>query len=194
MHDRSDYKHGWQIEQELAEGTYGVDGEDNRYEILNNSSDDEREDLPHHCLICRKEFKDPVVTMYVKIKVFNFCRCRHYFCSECALKRYKKTARCYACTADTKGFFKFAKNLIERIKSSKAVCHDHSHSSDVEGNVERTSEICSRDVVSKSSLENVECDAGSVFSQNQVKLPASKESNWAKAELVEYCNSEEESD
>ena len=27
LHDRSDYKHGWQIERELDEGRYGVNGE-----------------------------------------------------------------------------------------------------------------------------------------------------------------------
>lgn len=26
LHDRSDYKHGWQIERELDEGRYGVNG------------------------------------------------------------------------------------------------------------------------------------------------------------------------
>ncbi|KAH9595259.1 RNA-splicing factor, variant 3 [Schistosoma haematobium] len=64
LHDRSDYKHGWQIEQELAEGVYGIDGEDNRYEISHNSSEDEGfEDIPLSCMICRKDYKDPVVTM-----------------------------------------------------------------------------------------------------------------------------------
>ncbi|THD20063.1 Ring finger protein 113a [Fasciola hepatica] len=107
LHDRSDYKHGWQIDQELAEGTYGIDGNDNRYEIVHNSSEEELdEDIPPLCLICRKEYKDPVVT-----------NCRHYFCGDCALKRYKKTARCYACTADTRGFFKFAKDLLPRLKA-----------------------------------------------------------------------------
>lgn len=27
LHDRSDYKHGWQIERELDEGRYGANGE-----------------------------------------------------------------------------------------------------------------------------------------------------------------------
>lgn len=27
LHDRSDYKHGWQIERELEEGRYGANGE-----------------------------------------------------------------------------------------------------------------------------------------------------------------------
>lgn len=27
LHDRSDYKHGWQLERELEEGRYGANGE-----------------------------------------------------------------------------------------------------------------------------------------------------------------------
>ncbi|KAH8852567.1 E3 ubiquitin-protein ligase [Schistosoma japonicum] len=118
LHDRSDYKHGWQIEQELAEGVYGIDGDDNRYEISHNSSEDESfEDISLVCMICRKDYKDPVVTI-----------CKHYFCSDCALKRYKKTARCYACTTDTKGFFKFAKNLLSRIAILREKKKKHSDS------------------------------------------------------------------
>lgn len=30
LHDRSDYKHGWQIERELEEGRYGANGESPR--------------------------------------------------------------------------------------------------------------------------------------------------------------------
>lgn len=31
LHDRSDYKHGWQIERELDEGRYGVNGMSNPF-------------------------------------------------------------------------------------------------------------------------------------------------------------------
>ncbi|KAG9333444.1 hypothetical protein JZ751_011605 [Albula glossodonta] len=56
LHDRSDYKHGWQIERELDEGRYGANDEEN-YEV---SSDEE--DLPFKCFICRESFKNPVIT------------------------------------------------------------------------------------------------------------------------------------
>uniref|UniRef100_A0A5K3F6G2 RING-type domain-containing protein n=1 Tax=Mesocestoides corti TaxID=53468 RepID=A0A5K3F6G2_MESCO len=46
--------------------------------------------------------------------------CKHYFCSACALKRLKKTTRCYACTEDTKGVFKMARDLHSRIAAIKA--------------------------------------------------------------------------
>lgn len=60
LHDRSDYKHGWQLEQqEHAGGSHGCDsdGDDTKYEI---HSDDE--DLPFKCFICRESFVDPIIT------------------------------------------------------------------------------------------------------------------------------------
>nr|CAH8831177.1 unnamed protein product [Trichobilharzia regenti] len=195
LHDRSDYKHGWQIEQELAEGVYGIDGEDNRYEIVHNSSDEEVvEDIPLICMICRKDYKDPVVTI-----------CKHYFCSDCALKRYKKTARCYACTTDTKGFFKFAKNLLSRIaamKEKKKKKHsDFSESDQEEEKDEKShnqscchsSSVCTEEISNGTDQLNktteIECDL-----TGKVKLPQSAEPNWAKPEAPEYCDSDEESD
>ncbi|NXI31558.1 R113A protein, partial [Sterrhoptilus dennistouni] len=47
LHDRSDYKHGWQIKRELDEGRYGINDNEN-YEV---SSDEE--DMPFKCFICR---------------------------------------------------------------------------------------------------------------------------------------------
>lgn len=60
LHDRSDYKFGWQLElEEKAKNskTYEDGEDDGKYEI---HSDDE--DLPFKCLICRKSFVDPIVT------------------------------------------------------------------------------------------------------------------------------------
>lgn len=59
LHDRSDYKHGWQMEKEHGTGSHGCDsdGDDTKYEI---HSDDE--DLPFKCFICRESFVDPIVT------------------------------------------------------------------------------------------------------------------------------------
>lgn len=68
-----DYKGGWQLENDwnkaqeerrkrvLAGGS--ADAEDTNYEIA------QEEDMPWACLICREEFKNPVVT-----------KCKHYFC------------------------------------------------------------------------------------------------------------------
>ncbi|CAD0206806.1 unnamed protein product [Chrysodeixis includens] len=59
LHDRSDYKHGWQLEREEAEP--GRAAGDSDYEV---SSDDE---LPFRCFICRSSFTDPVVTKFLRI-------------------------------------------------------------------------------------------------------------------------------
>ncbi|KAM4692240.1 E3 ubiquitin-protein ligase RNF113A [Rhinophrynus dorsalis] len=103
LHDRSDYKHGWQLERELEEGRYGANDEEN-YEV---SSDDE--DLPFKCFICRDSFKNPVIT-----------KCRHYFCEGCALQHYRKSKRCYVCNTQTNGVFNPAKELIAKMEKHKA--------------------------------------------------------------------------
>ncbi|NXT88544.1 R113A protein, partial [Anhinga rufa] len=102
LHDRSDYKHGWQIERELDEGRYGVNDEEN-YEV---SSDEE--DMPFKCFICRSSFKNPVVT-----------KCRHYFCESCALQHYRKSQRCYVCDKQTNGVFNPAKELMAKLEKHK---------------------------------------------------------------------------
>nr|CAG4651150.1 EOG090X09Q6 [Simocephalus serrulatus]SVE94363.1 EOG090X09Q6 [Simocephalus serrulatus] len=99
LHDRSDYKFGWQLERE-ERGKGEPEEDDSKYEI---HSDDE--DLPFKCFICRDSFKYPVVT-----------KCKHYFCEPCALKHYRKSQRCFVCGKQTFGVFNPAKNLIERLK------------------------------------------------------------------------------
>ncbi|CAG9573800.1 unnamed protein product [Danaus chrysippus] len=95
LHDRSDYKHGWQLEREETEHKAG----DSDYEIHSD------EELPFKCFICRESFKDPVVT-----------RCKHYFCEKCALSQYKKSTRCFICNAQTSGVFNPAKELEAKMK------------------------------------------------------------------------------
>ncbi|ELT95583.1 hypothetical protein CAPTEDRAFT_223699 [Capitella teleta] len=104
LHDRSDYKAGWQLEKEMEAGTY-LEGEDmKQYEV---SSDEE--DLPFRCYICRKSFTNPVVT-----------KCKHYFCEVCALQRFKKSSRCFVCSAQTSGVFNVAKALIAKLEKDRS--------------------------------------------------------------------------
>lgn len=81
LHDRGDYKSGWQLEKEweeveksrkrgLALGGGGMQGNGGDYE-----DDDDDDSLPFACFICRQPFEEPVVT-----------KCKHYFCQHCALK------------------------------------------------------------------------------------------------------------
>ncbi|KAJ1529761.1 hypothetical protein ONE63_006509 [Megalurothrips usitatus] len=118
LHDRSDYKFGWQLEREMVEGTYGDDDDDpHKYEIA-----DDTDHLPFKCFICRKSFKDPVVT-----------KCSHYFCEKCALENYKKSTRCYICNVQTCGVFNPAKEIIARMKGEEeeaAAQQQHQHDSD----------------------------------------------------------------
>lgn len=102
LHDRSDYKLGWQLERETVTGEYDNSGDedDKKYEI-----DSDEDDLPFKCFICRNSFTDPVVT-----------KCKHYFCEKCALEQYRKSTRCYICNVQTNGTFNPAKELIARTK------------------------------------------------------------------------------
>lgn len=60
LHDRSDYKHGWQLERQETTPAGRNSDDDGRYEV---HSDEEL--LPFKCYICRKSFQDPIVTKYV---------------------------------------------------------------------------------------------------------------------------------
>ncbi|KFM59731.1 RING finger protein 113A, partial [Stegodyphus mimosarum] len=100
MHDRSDYKQGWQLELEMSNNTYGTE-DATKYEI---SSDED--DLPFRCFICRNSFQEPVVT-----------KCNHYFCEKCALENYKKSTRCFVCGVQTSGIFKAAKELAAKLST-----------------------------------------------------------------------------
>nr|CAG4637921.1 EOG090X09Q6 [Chydorus sphaericus] len=99
LHDRSDYKFGWQLERE-ERGKGEPAEEDDKYEIHSDE-----EDLPFKCFICRDSFKHPIVT-----------KCKHYFCEPCALKHYRKSQRCFVCGKQTFGVFNPAKELIERLR------------------------------------------------------------------------------
>lgn len=84
MHDRGDYKSGWQIEKEWEDqqrlkmkqqssihsgGSLGGNDEEENYEITPDQQDDE---LPWACFICRNEFVDPVSTPFVPSSPFLF--------------------------------------------------------------------------------------------------------------------------
>ena len=119
MHDRADYKYGWQLEREEREaekrGSGGEESDDDKYVI--HSDDDD--DLPVKCPICRQVFTNPVVT-----------KCKCYFCEKCALEHYRKSQRCYECGKQTSGMFNPAKDLIERMAKREAAGKTYSDSED----------------------------------------------------------------
>lgn len=115
LHDRGDYKSGWQLEKEweaaekerekerqrrLARGDGDADGTD-----AEGTAEVEDDGLPFACLLCRKPWtveSNPVVT-----------KCGHHFCETCALTKVGK--RCATCNEPTHGTFNAAKRLRQRI-------------------------------------------------------------------------------
>ena len=119
MHDRSDYKHGWQMDKEFEEGKYDS-SDDEKYVI---SEDD---DMPHKCGLCHQKFVSPVST-----------KCKHYFCEKCALDHYRKSQRCATCGAQTSGTFNPAKDLMERMAKWAAEGREFKSDDESDGDPER---------------------------------------------------------
>lgn len=115
LHDRGDYKAGWEIDREWEEKQ-----KQQRERILNGwkpeDEEDEEEDeeddgIPFACLICRRpwaECQDPVVT-----------KCKHYFCEQCALQHNAKSKLCFECEQPTSGIFNVAQDVIKKEKARK---------------------------------------------------------------------------
>ncbi|KAL5999039.1 hypothetical protein ACLOJK_009989 [Asimina triloba] len=115
MHDRGDYKSGWQMEREWEEAeklrkrnlALGIDGDGDGGEG-NQSVDDEDDSLPFACFICRQPFEDPVVT-----------KCKHYFCEHCALKHHARNKKCFVCNQPTLGIFNTAHEIKKKMAESR---------------------------------------------------------------------------
>lgn len=93
LHDRGDYKSGWQLEREWEEdqklkreelsargsgkkSSKGSEQGDRAEEDPKADGNVSSDGLPFACYICRKSFVRPVVTL-----------CEHYFDEKCALDR-----------------------------------------------------------------------------------------------------------
>jgi len=116
LHAREDYKQGWQLDKEWENVTKGkkVGGTKvasaNRDAADEDSDDDDAllEGITFACIICKENYKDPIVT-----------KCGHYYCETCALKRYKKDPSCAACGAGTGGVFNVAKGLKKLLNKKR---------------------------------------------------------------------------
>ncbi|KAI3903604.1 hypothetical protein MKW98_032258 [Papaver atlanticum] len=113
MHDRGDYKSGWQMEREWEEAEKirkrnlalkADDDDDDDENGKANVSDDDEDALPFACFICRQSFVDPVVT-----------KCKHYFCEHCALKHHSKNKKCFVCNTPTLGMFNTAHEIKRKM-------------------------------------------------------------------------------
>lgn len=113
MHDRGDYKSGWQMERDWDEAEnarkrkLAMGGGDDDDEPADDSDDDD-EKLPFACFICREPFVDPVMT-----------KCKHYFCEHCALKHHTKNKKCFVCNTPTLGIFNTAHEIRKRIAAEE---------------------------------------------------------------------------
>lgn len=76
LHDRGDYKAGWQMEKDWEKaqqlklartrGTGTVEEEEENWEISDDDDDPlDADGLPFACFLCRDGFTDPVVTRFV---------------------------------------------------------------------------------------------------------------------------------
>ncbi|KAL9939599.1 hypothetical protein V8E36_001416 [Tilletia maclaganii] len=111
LHDRSDYLAGWQLALVPEAYSSGKRRDDVSLGLLESTADDlneEDEEIPFACLICRQPFTEPVVT-----------RCGHYFCMSCAIKRYAKNPKCFACGKPTNGIFNAASKILERMEKKR---------------------------------------------------------------------------
>ncbi|KAI9339425.1 hypothetical protein DFJ73DRAFT_568600 [Zopfochytrium polystomum] len=113
MHDRGDYKMGWQLDLEWEEEQKRKQKEEEmrRFNQGQEAEEDEIEeddDLPMSCMVCGNDFKDPVAT-----------KCQHYFCENCAIRTHTKTGKCFACSAPTNGVFNAAKDFKAKLLAKK---------------------------------------------------------------------------
>lgn len=129
LHDRSSFKSGWQIDRDWEETEKlkkarreeirmrrlqgeEIDFEDEQAYVegeqrkkTESDLEDEKDNLPFACWICRKPWtveSEPVSTL-----------CGHFFCEKCAFMYYSKCEKCATCGKPTKGIF----NEASRVKS-----------------------------------------------------------------------------
>lgn len=105
LHAREDYAAGWKLDREWELKQTGQketkDAKDTKAEKDKaEDKNDKLKNIPFKCVICKDDYKDPVVTP-----------CGHYFCEQCFISEYKKRPGCYICGKDTNGVVRTAKDL-----------------------------------------------------------------------------------
>jgi RING finger protein 113A len=140
MHDRSDYKHGWQLERdwEKAHGSAGKgfqmpghSSKDRRKrknkdgEAGSGKEDDDDDDDPNKYVIAGVHSDEddadlPFKCILCKGSLVNpvVTKCKHYFCEKCFIQHNKKSTKCFACKTQTLGIFFVAKDIIKKMSDA----------------------------------------------------------------------------
>lgn len=111
LHDRGDYKSGWEMEQDweaeqkekakkLQVSSKGYVADDNGEEV-----DEDDGKFPHICSLCQEDFKDPIKT-----------NCKDYFCERCITSHFKESKICPVCDKKLDGNFNVARDLTDHLK------------------------------------------------------------------------------
>ncbi|KAL8275580.1 hypothetical protein Esti_000531 [Eimeria stiedai] len=122
LHDRTDYKEGWQVDREweevqrkkqerLRRQAEGLDSQSSSASSSDSEESADEDGLPFACLKCRQRWRvdmRPVVT-----------RCRHYFCEKCAVEEYKSSSKCSQCGAETHGILNVASKIVDKLEKAK---------------------------------------------------------------------------
>lgn len=96
LHERGEFKAGWKLDREWENVA------------LQKKAEELAKDVPFKCVICKKDYRDPVVT-----------QCGHYFCETCFLAHHRKTKGCFVCGKNTHGVGSPAKELLEILDAQK---------------------------------------------------------------------------
>lgn len=104
VHDRGDYKMGWELEREWEERQRRLDRglEEESYDGGQDSSlapPQQEEAEPEECGICHQTLQPPIVQT----------KCGHCFCERCALRVARSSDKCQVCGHRIAGQFKIYK-------------------------------------------------------------------------------------
>ncbi|CCK69691.1 U2-type spliceosomal complex subunit CWC24 KNAG_0C05930 [Huiozyma naganishii CBS 8797] len=103
LHSRDDFKAGWKLNQDWKiEDT--EDNDEASEGTLRGRKHLDLEKIPFKCVICKQDYKSPIVT-----------NCEHYFCRECFFKRTHTDSKCFICGKETNGSAKIAAGLKDLI-------------------------------------------------------------------------------
>jgi len=117
LHDRSDYKYGWQIEDQTLDSGVCAQHKKRIQPLHRKLRDMEKiirlntKEMPTVCLMCKESWKEsshPVKTI-----------CGHFFHEKCAIVNNAKSGRCFFCGELTKGIFNTAVEIVSHIKKKE---------------------------------------------------------------------------